>query len=181
MAAMLKIDFGRGKCRSRYRRLFGGDSSHLKKMIEAWTRRVEAVRMVDFWICRADCNVSGVSIWKDGMPITCDEKATSRAGIEEFSIGHIEFETSIRHVDIVVEISNNQSSNNNKSHKCIHSWPRGECHIKGKIGMINNFDGVRFKIKHQIWQTPVCSSPKSIFLFYLFTELQFFFFGLIGV
>lgn len=55
-------------------------------MTEAWTRKVEVVgggEMVNFWICKEDTSVSGLSNWKDGMPITCDGKDVGGAGIEE--------------------------------------------------------------------------------------------------
>lgn len=64
-----------------------------EKMTKAWTRELEVVRVVDFWICKDDCNVSGLDNWKDGVLITCDEKAVAAAGLEEFSIGH----TSLRY------------------------------------------------------------------------------------
>ena len=52
--------------------------------------------------------------------------------------------------------SNNQSSNNKKrkmeqSHKCgSNCGLEGECHIKGRIELINHFECLRFKIKHEV-------------------------------
>lgn len=36
--------------------------------------------MADFWICKDGYNVSGLSNWKDGVPIPCSGKAAGGAG-----------------------------------------------------------------------------------------------------
>lgn len=38
-----------------------------------------------------DCSVFGLSSWKDGTSTTCDGRAAGGVGLQDLSVGHLEF------------------------------------------------------------------------------------------